>query len=246
MIGHMTKKGEMAGLRTLEHLVDTVLILDGDSEVDLRILTTSKNRFGRTGEIGLFSMKEEGLVQIDNPSAYFITERENPVEGSAVTVTKEGSRLLEVEIESLVSKSFMPYPQRIGDSLRRDDLNTLISILEERAGIKLFDYNVIIKTTGGLKLTEPSVNLAIMISIASSLFKKPVDDKIVFIAEVGLTGELKKSPQIKQRLKELERLGYKKAYIARNSIADTKEFKEIGINQKTNIREVIKDVFKNQ
>lgn len=241
MIGHMTKKGEMAGLRTLEHLVDTVLILDGESEEDLRVLTSSKNRFGRTGEIGLFSMDEDGLNEITNPSQYFITERSEEIEGSAISVTKEGSRLLEVEIESLVSKSFMPYPQRIGDSLRRDDLNTLISILQERAGLNLFDYNVIIKTTGGLKLSEPSVNLAIMISIASSLMKKPVSDKYVFIAEVGLTGELKKVPQIKQRLKEIERLGYKKAFVARNSV-DDKDFKDLEVIQYANISQVIKDV----
>lgn len=243
MIGHMTKSGEMAGLRTLEHLVDTVLVLDGESDEDLRVLTSTKNRFGRTGEIGLFSMDEDGLVEISNPSEYFITARENDIEGSAISVTKEGSRLLEVEIESLVSKSFMPYPQRIGDSLRKDDLNTLISILQERAGLNLFDYNVIIKTTGGLKLSEPSVNLAIMMSIASSLIKKPISDKTVFIAEVGLTGELKKVPQIKQRVKELERLGYKKCYIARNSL-DPKGFKDIEIKQLANIRQVIDSCFK--
>lgn len=243
MIGHMTKANEMAGLRTLEHLVDTVLILDGESDEDLRVLTSTKNRFGRTGEIGLFSMDEDGLVEISNPSEYFITTRENAIEGSAISVTKEGSRLLEVEIESLVSKSFLPYPQRIGDSLRKDDLNTLISILQERAGLNLFDYNVIIKTTGGLKLSEPSVNLAIMMSIASSLLKKAINDKTVFIAEVGLTGELKKVPQIKQRIKELERLGYKKCYIARNSVSES-DFKSIKVMQMSNIKEVITDCLK--
>ncbi len=242
MVGHMTKSGEMAGLRTLEHLVDTVLILDGSPDEDLRVLTSSKNRFGRTGEIGLFSMDEEGLVEIENPSEYFISQRNEWVEGAAIGVSKEGSRLLEVEIESLVSKSFMPYPQRIGDSLRRDDLNTLISILQERAGLNLYDMNVIIKTTGGLKLSEPAVNLAIIMSIASSLLKKPISDKFVFIAEVGLTGELKKVPQIKNRVKELERLGYERVYLAANSL-DKKEFSAIDIRDFANIKEVIKDVF---
>lgn len=242
MIGHMTKQGEMAGLRTLEHLVDTVLLLDGASEDDLRILTATKNRFGRTGEIGLFSMQEEGLVEIDNPSSYFITKRDKDVEGSAISVMKEGSRLLEVEIESLVSKSFMPYPQRIGDCLRKDELNILISILETRVGLNLFESNVIIKATGGLRLKEPSVNLAIMMSIASSYLKKPISDKTVFIAEVGLTGELKKVPQIKQRLKELERLGYKECFIAKNS-CDTKDFKKLKVHACTNIKDVISMVF---
>lgn len=242
MIGHMTKANEMAGLRTLEHLVDTVLILDGESDEDLRILTTSKNRFGRTGEIGLFSMTEDGLLEISNPSQYFISQRDNDVEGSAIAVTKEASRLLDVEIESLVSRSFLPYPQRIGDSLRKDELNTLISILQERAGLNLFDYNVIIKTTGGLKLSEPSVNLAIMVSIASSFLKKSVSDKTVFIAEVGLTGELKKVPQIRQRLKELERLGYEKCFIAKNSL-DISEFKSLKVIELANIREVLEVLF---
>lgn len=242
MVGHMNKTGEMAGLRTLEHLVDTVLILDGENEEDLRMLTASKNRFGPTGEVGLFSMQEEGLIEISNPSEYFITERDESIEGSAISVMKEGTRLLEVEIESLVSKSFMPYPQRIGDSLRKDELNTLISILQERAGINLFDENVIIKATGGLKLREQSVNLAIMVSIASSYLKKPIDEKTVFIAEVGLTGELKKVPQIKSRVKELERLGYKKVYLAKNSL-DKDEFKNIRIKDFKNIREVIDDLF---
>ncbi|MDO5047492.1 MAG: DNA repair protein RadA [Anaerococcus sp.] len=241
MIGHMTKKGEMAGLRTLEHLVDTVLILDGESDEDLRVLTTSKNRFGRTGEIGLFSMREDGLVEIKDPSLYFITKRDEPIEGSAIAVSKEGSRLLEVEIESLVSKSFTPYPQRIGDSLRRDDLNTLISILEQRAGLNLYDLNVIIKTTGGLKLSKPSVNLAIMISIASSLLKVPISPKTVFIAEVGLTGELKKVPSINQRLKELERLGYERAFVAKGSV-DAKDFKGLKVFQLSNIDQVIREV----
>lgn len=242
LVGHMNKLGEMAGLRTLEHLVDTVLVLDGESEDDLRLLHASKNRFGPTGEVGLFSMQEEGLIEISNPSEYFITERDQLVEGSSISVMKEGTRLLEVEIESLVSRSFMPYPQRIGDSLRKDELNTLISILQERANIDLFDKNVIIKTTGGLKLREQSVNLAIMVSIASSYFKKPIDNKTVFIAEVGLTGELKKVPQIRSRLKEIERLGYKKVYIGKNSV-EKDEFKNLEIKQMKNIREVIEDIF---
>lgn len=155
---------------------------------------------------------------------------------------KEGTRLLEVEIESLVSKSFLPYPQRIGDSLRKDELNTLISILQERAGLNLFESNVIIKTTGGLRLREPSVNLAIMVSIASSFLKKPISDKTVFIAEVGLTGELKKVPQIKQRVKELERLGYKECFVAKGSV-DKTDFKDIKIHDPRDIKEVMDLVF---
>ena len=241
LIAHMTKSGDLAGIRTLEHLVDTVLYLEGEVDEDLRFLSSTKNRFGQTGEIGLFSMQEKGLVEIENPSEYFTTKREEGIEGSALSVIKEGNRLLEVEVESLVSKSFLPYPQRIGDSLKKDELNTLISILEERAGINLFDKNVIIKTTGGLKLKEQSANLCVMASIASSFYKKPIDNSTVFIAEVGLTGELKKVPQIEKRIRELERLGYKKVYVAKNS---TKEkFDSINVMQLKNIKEVFDKEF---
>lgn len=242
MVGHMTKSGEMAGLMTLEHLVDTVLILEAETDSQLRILRTSKNRFGYTGEIGLFDMQEDGLKEVKNPSEYFITPREKPIEGSAITAIKEGSRILTVEIESLVSQSFTPYPIRIGDSLRKDQLNTLISILEERSSFNLYDKNVILKTTGGLKLNEQSANLAVIISIVSSIIKKTIENSTVFIAEVGLTGELKRVPDLEKRLIELDRLGFKKAYIPR-TIVDKKKINNLEIAQFNTINEVIKDLF---
>ncbi|MFM1524939.1 DNA repair protein RadA [Helcococcus bovis] len=242
MIGHMTKSGEMAGLMTLEHLVDTVLILESESDSQLRVLRTTKNRFGYTGEIGLFNMDEEGLKEVENPSEYFITPRKHPAEGSAISVIKEGSRIITVEVESLVSHSFTPYPIRIGDSLRKDQLNTLISILEQRSGINLYDKNVILKTTGGLKLSEQSVNLAIIISIVSSLKNKGIDNSTVFIAEVGLTGELKRVPEIEKRLLELDRLGFKKAYISKSKV-DKSKFKTLEVVECDTINDVIMEVF---
>lgn len=241
MIGHMTKAGEMAGLMTLEHLVDTVLVLEAESDSQLRVLRTTKNRFGYTGEIGLFDMQEEGLKEVKNPSEYFITDRNKPIEGSSLSVIKEGSRILTVEVESLVSQSFTPYPIRIGDSLRKDQLNTLISILEQRAGFNMYDKNVILKTTGGLKLSEQSVNLAIMMSIISSVAKIAIDNKTVFIAEVGLTGELKRVPDIEKRLIELDRLGFKRAYIAKSNF-DKKKIKNLEVIQLDNINEVINNL----
>lgn len=243
MIGHMTKQDTLAGLMTLEHLVDTVMYLEGESDTPLRVLRTTKNRFGYTGEIGLFSMSEEGLKQVLNPSEYFITPRDKPIEGSALSVIKEGSRILTVEVESLVSQSFTPYPIRIGDSIRKDQLNTLISILEQRAGINLYDKNVILKTTGGLKLSEQSVNLSIMMSIVSSVFKIGISSKTVFIAEVGLTGELKRVPQIENRISELDRMGLEKVYIAKNS-KKIKNLNNIQVLEFDNINQVIKDLFR--
>ncbi|MDY6065178.1 MAG: DNA repair protein RadA [Finegoldia sp.] len=239
MIGHMTKADEMAGLRTLEHLVDTVLYLEGESDESLRMLTTTKNRFGRTGEIGLFEMREDGIKEITDSSDYFVTKRERDVSGAALSVVKEGSRILIVEIEALVSKSFTPYPQRIGDSLRKDQLNTLISIIEERAGYSLYDKNVIIKTTGGIRLQEQSVNLAIIMAIVSSLCKKTIRSDTVFIGEVGLTGEIKKVPQVENRIRELERLGYKRVYLPKNS--NIKGKYDIEIRTFESIKDLIKD-----
>lgn len=241
MVGHVTKSDEMAGLRTLEHLVDTVLYLEGEADEELRVLMSTKNRFGPTGEIGLFRMDETGIKEIVDPSEHFVTKRREPAPGSAVAMVKEGSRLIAVEVESLVSASSTPYPVRIGDSLRKDQLNTLLSILEERAGIPLHDKNVILKTTGGLRLAEQSVNLAIIMSVVSSILRKGIDERTVFIAEVGLTGELKSVSRINQRIRELDRIGYKKVYVASGQRIDFEGLERIQVIQKTTLSEVIVD-----
>lgn len=244
IVCHMTKQDEMAGLRTLEHMVDSVLLLEGESDESLRTLTSTKNRFGRTGEIGLFKMEEYGLLEIKNPSEFFVTQREKDICGSVLSVVKEGSRMLVVEVESLVSQSFTSYPARIGDSLKKDQLNTLLSILEERAGFNLYNKNVILKTTGGLKISEQSVNLAVIISVASSILNKSVPRDNVFIAEVGLTGELKKVPNLSERLTELDRMGYKKVYIS-NEVVDIKNLKTLKVEKSKTLKEVIDKVFRN-
>lgn len=242
MVCHMTKQDEMAGLRTLEHMVDSVLLLEGQSDDSLRTLTSTKNRFGRTGEVGLFKMEENGLLEIENPSEFFVTKREKDICASALSVVKEGSRMLVVEVESLVSKSFTNYPIRIGDSLKKDQLNTLISILEQRAGFNLYDRNVILKVTGGLSITEQAVNLAVIVSIVSSILNKPIARDSVFICEVGLTGELKKVTNIKERLLELDRMGYKKAYISyENTIP--KEIKNLKVEKSKTLKELIDKIF---
>ena len=239
-VGHMTKDGKMAGFRTLEHLVDTVVFLEeGEDATSLRLLLSTKNRFGPTGEIGLFEMREEGLVEITEPDDYFVTKRNGNVPGSALAMIKEGSRYLVVEVESLVSRSFTPYPQRLGDSLRRDELNTLISILEERVGVRLYDKNVILKTTGGIRLSEPSVNLAVIMAIASSVKNVAIPTGDVFIAEVGLTGELKRVPSIEYRVRELDRLGYKRVFVPRGTKIKTDS---VEVVPTSHVRDVIREV----
>ncbi len=245
IIGQMNKNDEIAGLRSLEHLVDAVFVMEGDSENELRSITATKNRFGSTGEMGFFSMTEKGLVSIDNPSEFFVTQRDpkDAVSGSAITVIREGSRPIIAEIESLVSNSFTPYPSRIGEAIKREQLNTVISILEQRGGIDLFNKNVVIKATGGIKFKEPSVNLAIIVSIASSVYKKPVPSNFAFIADVGLTGELKKVPNLETRIKELYRMGFDKIFIAKGNIKKN-DFKNIEIVELKNLKDVLTLLFK--
>ncbi len=244
IIGQMNKSDELAGLRALEHLVDTVLIMDGDSQDELRSVIATKNRFGSTGEMGFFAMTEKGLVSIENPSEFFMTKRASneAVSGSALTVVREGSRPIICEIESLVSKSFMPYPLRTGEAFRKEQLNTLIAILEQRCGINLYDKNVVIKITGGLKPREQSVNLAILMSIVSSVLDKPIQNDTAFIADVGLTGELKKVPAVEARVRELARMGFKNVYLAKTE-GNIKKPDGIQVFEMKTLREVIVSLF---
>lgn len=223
MIGQMNKSDEIAGLRALEHLVDAVLVLEGEGADELRCLVATKNRFGSTGEMGFFTMTETGLASIDNPSEYFVTKRQkgDAVSGSAIAVLKEGSRPVIAEIESLVSTSFTPYPSRISETMKKDTMNTLLSILEQRGGMKLYDKNVVIKTTGGLYLKEQAANLAVLMSIASSVYDKPIPADWAFLADVGLTGELKRVPSMESRIKELDRMGFEKVFVPVGGMRDT-------------------------
>lgn len=245
LVGQMNKNEEIAGLRSLEHLVDTVLIIEGENEEEFRALQSSKNRFGGTGEIGFFVMTENGMVSINNPSEFFMTKREEgeTISGSTLTVVREGSRPIIVEVESLVSNSFTPYPSRIGENLGKDQLNTLISILEQRGGFNLFNKNVVIKITGGLRLREQAINLAVIMSIVSSVYNKGIPNDIVFIADVGLTGELKKVPSLEARIRELDRMGFKKVYVAKNAFSRPVKFSNIKVIELKTLSEVVKHVF---
>ena len=244
MIGQMNKSDEIAGLRALEHLVDAVLVLEGEGADELRCLVATKNRFGSTGEMGFFTMTETGLASIENPSAYFVTKREkgDAVSGSAIAVLREGSRPVIAEIESLVSPSFTPYPSRISETMKKDTMNTLISILEQRGGIKLYDKNVVVKTTGGLQLKEQTANLAVLMSIASSVYDKPIPAGWAFIADVGLTGELKRVPSMESRVKELDRMGFEKVFIPAGGMREI-NLENIQVVEAKFLSQLLKDVF---
>lgn len=245
IVGQMTKDDEIAGVRALEHLVDAVLVIEGESGEELRGIIATKNRFGSTGETAFFAMTEKGMEPIENPSEYFMTQRgaNEQVSGSALTVVREGSRPIIVEVESLVSTSFTPYPARISENMKREQLNTLISILEQRGKVQLFDKNVVVKTTGGLKLKEQAVNLAVVMSVVSSERNKAVASDTLFIADIGLTGELKRVPTLEARLKEADRMGYKRAYVAKRSLQKKIALKNLQVIEKNTLSEVIWSVF---
>lgn len=238
IVGHVTKEGELGGVKRLEHMVDTVLYLDGDRGQQLRVLSAIKNRYGEI-ENGIFTMEENGLIPIDNPFEYFLTKRDEPAIGCALTVSMEGSRPIVVEIESLVDKCAFGNPMRVAEGVNRQQLQVLSAILEKRAGLQLGYKDIYVKVTGGLKIQEPSVNLGILMSIASSYADKPLSDKALYIGEVGLTGELKSVAQINRRLKEVAKLGFTKAYIPKGNYKGDMQIEQLEIIEVANIREVI-------
>jgi DNA repair protein RadA/Sms len=217
IIGQMVKNDELAGPRQLEHLVDAVYYFEGDPYEELRICTSSKNRFGELETV--FFNINEGMKPIANPSEYLITKRDTGVIGSAITIIKEGTMPVAVEIESLISKSFTPYPSRIGDGLRRDQLSIVLSILEQKNNMNFYDKNVVIKAMGNVKLQEPSTNLAIATSIASSYYKIPTPPDLIMLGDIGLTGELKKVQTLEAKIKEAERMGFKKVVVPEQNIS---------------------------
>ena len=219
IIGQMVKNDELAGPRQLEHLVDAVYYFEGDPYEELRICTSSKNRFGELETV--FFNINEGMKPIANPSEYLITKRDTGVIGSAITIIKEGTMPVAVEIESLISKSFTPYPSRIGDGLRRDQLSIVLSILEQKNNMNFYDKNVVIKAIGNVKLQEPSTNLAIATSIASSYYKIPTPPDLIMLGDIGLTGELKKVQSLEAKIKEAERMGFKKIIVPEQPINGT-------------------------
>lgn len=208
IIGQVTKEGSVAGPKTLEHLVDTVLTLEGDPESAYRILRASKHRFGSTDEVGVFEMTEKGLITVENPSARFLKERV-PGAGSVVTCIMEGSRPFLVEIQALVDKTFFPNPVRRTSGFDASRLQMLLAIISKRAGIKIYDQDVFVNVVGGMKINEHAADLAVAAAVMSAVENKPLPNDAVVIGELGLGGEVRSVPFLERRLKEAERLGMK-------------------------------------
>lgn len=209
LVGHVTKEGNIAGPKTLEHLVDVVLSLEGDPTSSFRILRSSKNRFGSVDEVGIFEMFETGMVEVSNPSKIFLEQRVL-APGSAVVATMGGLRPLLVEIQALVTKSFLPSPRRTGSGIDNNRLQLLVAVLSKRLGLPLYDQDIFVNVTGGMKVIEPAADLAICMSIISSFKDTLIDPKAALVGEVGLLGELRQVRLLEKRKSEAKKLGFSK------------------------------------
>jgi len=212
LVGHVTKEGALAGPRVLEHMVDTVLYFEGDTHSQFRLVRAIKNRFGAVNEMGVFAMTERGLKGVSNPSAIFLSQHPQPVSGSCVMVTLEGTRPLLVEIQALVD-SGGPSPRRLSVGLDKDRLAMLLAVLHRHAGVACMDQDVFINAVGGVRIGEPAADLAVMLAITSSLRGKPLSKGFLAFGEVGLAGEVRPAPRGQERLKEAAKLGFTVAVV---------------------------------
>ena len=208
LVGHVTKDGSIAGPRTLEHLVDVVCHFEGDRQTSLRFIRTLKNRFGPTDEVGCFELTGEGILEVPDPSALFVSGSQNPVSGTCITVTVEGKRALIAEIQALVVHSTAPQPRRVTNGVDSSRVAMILAVLERRAGISVSDKDVYVSTVGGMKITEPAADLAIAIAIASAVKDKPVSNQIAAFGEISLAGEIRGVTNGAQRSQEALRLGH--------------------------------------
>jgi DNA repair protein RadA/Sms len=213
LVGHVTKAGAIAGPRVLEHIVDTVLYLEGERFHAYRLLRSVKNRFGATSEVGVFEMTQEGMIEIDNPSRAFLAERAADAAGSAIAVTMEGTRPLLVEIQALTNSTAFALPRRTANGFDMGRLLLLTAVLAQRVGLKLSMQDVFVNVVGGLKITEPAADLTVALAIASSFRNQPVAEDLVIVGEVGLSGELRTVSHAQRRLIEAGRLGFKRAVV---------------------------------
>jgi len=217
LVGHVTKEGAIAGPRVLEHIVDTVLYLEGDMFHRYRLLRGVKNRFGATSEVGVFEMVEQGMVEVPNPSEAFLAERQVNAPGSAIAVTMEGTRPLLVEIQALAASTTFPNPRRTANGVDYNRLLLLTAVLTRRVYLPLADKDVFINVVGGLQIDEPAADLAMAVAVASSVKDRPIHADMAFVGEVGLSGELRAVSQLEARLKEAAKLGFKRCVAPRSA-----------------------------
>jgi len=244
LVGHVTKEGALAGPRVLEHMVDTVLYFEGETHSSFRLVRAIKNRFGAVNEIGVFAMTEKGLKGVSNPSAIFLSQHAEPVPGSCVMVTLEGTRPLLVEIQALVD-SGGPSPRRLSVGLDRDRLAMLLAVLHRHAGVACMDQDVFVNAVGGVRISEPAADLAVLLAITSSLRGKPLPKGFFAFGEVGLAGEVRPAPRGQERLKEAAKLGFTVAVVPKANVpkkSASKEFEGLTIHAVERVEEAMEVV----
>ena len=229
IVGHVTKEGTVAGPRVLEHMVDTVLYFEGDRHASYRILRAVKNRFGSTNEIGVFEMRQDGLAEVENPSEFMLSGKPEDASGSVVACSMEGTRPILIEIQALVCHSTFPSPRRTAAGADYNRVNLLMAVLEKRIGYPLSDYDAYVNIAGGIKMSEPAIDLGIVMAIVSSYKNQPIDEKMIVFGEVGLSGEVRAVNMPEQRVAEAKKLGFKTCVIPEVSREMVKGIKGINI-----------------
>jgi len=243
IVGHVTKEGTIAGPKMLEHMVDTVLYMEGDDRYDHRILRSAKNRFGATHEVGIFQMDEDGLREVANPSEMFLAERSMDIPGTSIYPSLEGTRPILVEVQALVSNANFGTPQRNVNGFDYKRLSMLIAVLEKRMGLAMGTKDVFVNLVGGLRVDDPAADLSIISSIASSTMDKPVEDSIVLLGEVGLAGEIRSISKLEHRLTEASALGFKSAIIPSASMSDKLKQIKIDLQPVKFVKEAFRKIF---
>lgn len=239
IVGHVTKEGSLAGPKLLEHMVDTVLYFEGERYNTYRLVRAVKNRFGSTNELGVFEMKDKGLIELTNPSEVLISEKPKDVSGSVIISTVEGTRPMLLELQALVSPTSFGIAKRTATGVDYNRVALLLAVLEKRVGLQIQNQDVYINVVGGIKINEPSMDLGIILSVASSFRNLPIDGDIVVTGEVGLTGEVRAVSYIEKRIAECKKLGFKKIVIPKNNYDIVKDIKGIEIIPVDNLRQAI-------
>jgi len=247
LIGHVTKEGSIAGPRVLEHMVDTVLYFEGDRGHAFRILRTVKNRFGSTNEIGVFEMKENGLIEVQNPSAIFLAERPLNMPGSVVLPSIEGTRPILVEVQALVSPSNLGTARRTAIGADQQRLALLTAVLEKKIGVRLFDQDIFLNIAGGIRIDEPALDLGVVVALLSSLFEQIVNPGIVVCGEIGLAGEVRAVGHMDMRLREAQRLGFNSFIMPHSCVSQAKRIpiKNVEIIGVESVMELTECLFRN-
>ncbi|MBI5493288.1 MAG: DNA repair protein RadA [Deltaproteobacteria bacterium] len=243
LVGHVTKDGAIAGPKVLEHMVDTVLYFEGERGHAFRILRAVKNRYGSVMEIGVFEMKDKGLVEVSNPSEIFLAERPRDSSGSAVVSSLEGTRTILVEVQSLVCPTLFGMPRRTVVGVDYNKVILLAAVLEKKAGIALANHDIFIKVAGGMRLDEPAIDLGVLASMTSNFLDKPIDPSTVIFGEVGLAGEVRAISQVEPRVREASKLGFQRCILPKDNLKGLKKPGDMKLDGVSNIKEAIEKFF---